>query len=230
MRVKSKVKNLNLDRIAKRLIDNAITEQNSRLVEYAKKEIKRLGDMILAYNEANHMDRTGNLLNSLCWGVTYDGKMVECGFYRSERTNIRFNRWGQVRGMGFRDSRESHIHEWSEPEGEEVDGRKRAEEFLLSKHGQKGKWTIFFAILAPYWGYWESGFTLRGGGGASGMPRHSRFMQFQVMTHIYDDVRMSIKPYTTHITVYIDKYSYHAKSATGRRYKNKPFTKRLKVD
>ena len=225
-----KVIGFNAAKMAEQMMANAVAEQNRRLIAYAKKEIKKLGDTIQTYNSANHMDRTGNLLNSLCWGVTYDGKMVDCGFYRSERTNVRFNRWKQLRGMGFRESFGSYIHEWSDPQGDAVDGRARAEHFLLSRHGKKGKWTVFFAILAPYWGYWESGFTLRGGGGESGIPRHSRFMQFQVMTHIYDDVRMALKPATTHINVYVEPYSYKANSQKGRKYKNRRFTKKLKID
>ena len=215
--------------LKKQLMEYYVKEQTDRLIAYAKEEIKKLGDTIQTYHSANHMDRTGNLLNSLCWGVTYDGKMVDCGFYRSERTNIRFNRWSQVRGMGFRDSYGSHIHEWSDPIGDAVDGRAMAEHFLLSKHGKKGKWTVFFAILAPYWGYWESGFTLRGGGGESGIPRHSRFMQFQVMTHIYDDVRMALRPAKTHLTVYVPEYSYSSRSKKGKKYKNKIGAKKIGV-
>jgi len=206
---------------------NAVAEQTRRLVEYAKKEIIRIGDMIQTYNSANHMDRTGNLLNSLCWGVTYDGKMSECGFYRAERVNIRLNRWNQIQGMGHKDSYGSFLHEWSEQMGESVNGRTMAEEFLLSRHGKRGKWTVFFAILAPYWGYWESGFTLRGGGGDSGIPRHSRFMQFQVMSHVFDDVRLALKPAETHLTVYVPKYSYKANSSKGKKYKNSRFVPKL---
>lgn len=221
--------------LRKELTDYWVGVQTANLIDYAKTEIKKLGDMIQTYNSANHMDRTGNLLNSLCWGVTYDGRMSECGFYRSERTNITYNRWGQVRGMGFQGGHGSSLHEFFTNDSIPVDGRKFAEEFLLSKHGKRNKWTVFFAILAPYWGYWESGFTMRTGSDAtdengnrvSNAPRMTRFMQFQVMTHIFDDVRMALKPSETNLTVYVPKYSYSARSAKGKKYKNRRGVKKI---
>ena len=50
------------------------------------------------------------------------------------------------------------------------------------------------------------------------------------MTHIYDDVRMALKPAETHLSVYVDKYSYKSNSKMGKKYKNKRFTKKLKID
>lgn len=216
--------------LKKQIMANAVANMNLGLVAYAKEEVKRIGDRIQTYHSANHMDRTGNLLNSLCWGVTYEGKTVENGFYRAPRTNIRFNRWKQLRGMGTGEEFGSRLHEWTSPQGEEVNGRQLAEDFLNAYKGKPNGWTVFFAILAPYWGYWESGFTLRSGGGSSGIPRSSRFVQFQVMTHVYDDVKSAIPSSKMHIDVYIPTYSYKSRSAKGKKYKNKPFTKKIKWD
>ena len=42
------------------------------------------------------------------------------------------------------------------------------------------------------------------------------------MTHIFDDVRMELKPAKTHLTVYRPKYSYRS-----RKYKNKVGVKKI---
>lgn len=208
-----KIIGFNAAKMAEQMMANAVAEQNRRLVEYAKEEIKRLGDMIQTYNSANHMDRTGNLLNSLCWGVTYDGKMIESGFYREEKINMYVNRWKQERGMGVQGGTESYLHELFKDDMEKVNGRKLAEDFIKSYKGSSHKWKVFFAILAPYWGYWEGGhrdvFT-------------GRFKQFSVMTHIYDDVRRDLSPSETHITVYTPQYYYKS-----RKYKNKVGVKKI---
>ena len=216
-------------KLAAEMMKNLSEEQTRRLIEYAKKEIVKLGNMIASYNGANGLDRTGNLLNSLCWGVTYNGEVKDSGFYREPKVGSRTNRWGQERGMGIKGGNDSYLHEFFPNDMEPVYGRQFAEEYLNNVSGKSGKWTVFFAILAPYWGYWESGFTMRGGGGDSGAPRHSRFMQFQVMTHIFDDVRIELKPAKTHLTVYVPKYSYKARSHKGRKYKNKVGVKKIGI-
>lgn len=206
--MKKSVVKFDANKMAAEMMKNLSEEQTRRLVEYAEKEIKVLGDKIQTYHSANHMDRTGNLLNSLCWCVTYgtgdDNKHY--GFYRSEASH----------NKGIDRTSEAWLHEYTPNEREEVHGRQMAESFVSSYQGKSGKWTACFAILAPYWGYWESGFTMKSGGGASGISRSTRFMQFQVMTHIFDDVRMALKPAETHLTVYRPKYSYK-----NPKYKNK---------
>ena len=51
--------------LQKELTDYCVVEQTARLIDYAKTEIKRLGDMMSSYSGAHGMDRTGNLLNPL---------------------------------------------------------------------------------------------------------------------------------------------------------------------
>lgn len=198
MAAKTKIIGWNPKAVLKEMTDNAIALQTERLVEYAKEEIKRLGDMIQTYNSRNHMDRTGNLLNSLCWGVTYNGEMKESGFYREPQNHSR--------GIGR--SNISYLHEFFPNDQYEVNGRQLAENFVKEYKGKSSGWSTFFAVLAPYWGYWESGFKMKSGGGNSGIPRSTRFLQFQVMSHIFDDVRLALKPAKTHLTVYVPKYQY----------------------
>ena len=199
--------------LQKELTDYWVGEQTARLISYAQDEIKKLGDKISSYPNANHMDRTGNLLNSLCWCVAYDGERKGSGFYREAVTHTRINKWGQERGMGTQGGTSSYLHEYFPNDMEEVNGRQMAEEYIGSYNGKSGKWTVVFAVLAPYWGYWEGGFTHIMTG---------RRMQFQVMTHIFDDVRMELKPAKTHLTVYRPKYSYRS-----RKYKNKVGVKKI---
>lgn len=200
--------------LQKELSDYWVGVQTMNLIDYAKTEIKRLGDMMSSYSSAHGMDRTGNLLNSLCWCVAYDGERKDSGFYREPVIHTYVNRWGQERGIGIQGSSSSYLHEYFIDDREEVNGRQLAEEYIGSYNGKSGKWTVVFAVLAPYWGYWEGGFNHIKGGR----------MQFQVMTHIFDDVRMDLKPSKTHLTVYRPKYSYR-----NRKYKNRRGYKKIGV-
>jgi hypothetical protein len=185
----------------------AVSEQNRRLIEYAKAKIIEIGDEIQTYNSKNHMDRTGHLLDSLLWGVSYDGKLVEGGFYRSS----------QARG-------DSYLHEWFS--GDEkyllpVNGRQVAQNYM-QKYGNNGAsgWRVFFAILAPYWGYWEKGFTMRSGGGNSGIPNSSRFLQFAVMTQFYDVIKNDLKPARVRYRISVAKYEHEKLKKRWERYAN----------
>ena len=192
--------------LVKSLLKELCAEQTERLIEYAKNEVIRIGDAIQTYNSKNHMDRTGNLLNSLCWGVTLNGEMKGSGFYREEVLHSR----GQEGGT------ESWLHEFFPNDAIEVKGRNLAQSFITSYKGRKKGWDVFFAILAPYWGYWESGFKMKSGGSTvySGtddertIPFSVTFKQFQVMSHAFDDVRRDLTPSETHLTVYVPKYAY----------------------
>lgn len=200
-------------RLNKEMTEYWVSVQTMNLIEYAKTEIKKLGDMISSYSGAHGMDRTGNLLNSLCWGVTYDGEVKDSGYYREPVIHSYVNRWGQERGMGLHGGTTSYLHEYFHSDREEVNGRQLAEEYIGRVAGKANKWTVFFAVLAPYWGYWEGGFN---------HIKSGRRMQFRVMTHIFDDVRMDLKPAKTHLTVYIPKYSYRS-----RKYKNRVGVKKI---
>lgn len=206
---KTRIIGFNAKQLEKELWEQASKEQTARLIEYAKEKIISLGDSISSYHSRHNLDRTGNLLDSLCWGVSFDGKLAEGGFYRPKTAS----------GL-------SHLHEWSAASflikvgkdeiehtqkefGDEVDGHALAEEYIekMGNDGaMSGGWKVFFAILAPYWGYWEKGFTL--------YPHFARsetlFMQrkqFAVMTMLKDSVQSELKPAKTTISVRVPTYT-----------------------
>lgn len=205
--IKSKVIGFNAKSMAAAMMKNVVAEQNRRLVEYAKEKILAIGNQIQTYHSRNHMDRTGNLLDSLLWGVSYEGKLVEGGFYRD----------AQARG-------ESYLHEWFSGDVKyliPVNGRQLAQTYM-QKYGNNGAkgWRVFFAILAPYWGYWEKGFTMKSGGGDSGIPRSTRFMQFAVMTQFYDEVKQDLKPARVRFRVSVAKYNRTKLEKKWKKYAN----------
>jgi hypothetical protein len=211
-------------KLATEMFEKLRVEQTNRLVEYAKAKIIEIGDKIQTYHSKNHMDRTGNLLNSLCWCVTYGTGEDEkySGFYRQET----------LHGGGIDKTSESWLHEFFSNDREEVKGHQLAQSFIDSYKGKDGKWTVTFAILAPYWGYWEGGFKMKMGGSTvykgepqqRNIPLTTRFMQFQVMSHVYDEVRRDLRPAETHITVYRPKYSYK-----NPKYKKKKGYKKIGI-
>ena len=206
--------------LAKLMFNNIVPIQTNLLIEYAKVEIKKLGDRIASYNGANGLDRTGNLLNSLCWGVTYDGVLKASGFYREETHKKRTNRKGDERGLGVNGGNDSFLHEFFGNDAELVEGRKLAKEYLQNVKGKSNKWTMFFAILAPYWGYWECGFR---------MVKNNKRMQFQALIYTFDDVRKDLKPAKTDITVYRPKYIYKSQKYK-RKFKNKVGITKIGID
>ena len=78
------------------LWERFVAEQTKLFIDYARNEIKRIGARFEAHYSANNLDRTGNLLDSLVWGVSFNGKLQDYGFYR-EQTASTF----------------STLHEWS---------------------------------------------------------------------------------------------------------------------
>lgn len=205
--IKGKIVGFNAKAMAARMMSIAVAEQNARLIAYAKEEIIKIGNQIQTYHSRNHMDRTGNLLDSLLWGVSYEGKLVEGGFYRD----------AQARG-------ESYLHEWFSGDVKfltPVNGRQLAQTYM-QKYGNNGAkgWRVFFAILAPYWGYWEKGFTMKSGGGDSEIPRSTRFMQFAVMTQFYDEVKKDLKPARVRFRVSVAKYNRTKLEKKWEKYAN----------
>lgn len=162
--------------LVKKMFARLEREQTARLVEYAKAEIIRIGNDISVAPTSNNLDRTGNLLDSLCWAVYFDGKLSKFGYYR-KATAIE----------------DSHLHEYSKPMGESVNGHVLAQNFISAYVPQQSGWELFFAILAPYWGYWEEGFThiLNG-----------RFYNWQVMAEHYDSVKNDLKPCNVRFNTY----------------------------
>lgn len=198
--IKGRVVGFNSKTMADTMMKTVVDEQNRRFIEYAKEEVGKIGNRIREYHSANNMDRTGNLLDSLCWGVSYAGKLVEGGFYRNAQA-----------------SRTSYLHEWFSGDVKyliPVSGHQLADEYI-NKYGNNGAqgWRVFFAILAPYWGYWEKGFNMKSGGGVMRVgsktfkiPQTSRFLQFAVMTQFYDEIKSDLKPARVRFRSSVAKY------------------------
>lgn len=201
-------------KLAAEMMKNLSAEQTNRLIEYAKQTILEIGDKIQTYHSRNHMYRSGHLLRSLCCGVSYDGKLVYSGFYgdialKSHTTRNEAN------------TTNSYLHEWiPEYEAFQIDGRQMAQNYI-QRYGSAGSgnktWRVFFAILAPYWGYWETGFNMVHGKGKN---KKSSFHQFAVMTEFYDKVGKDLKPAKVKFQITKDMNytkSYHVKSIKGRK-------------
>jgi len=195
---KSKLIGWNPEKVKVQMLAYAVEEQSNRLVDYARGRIMMLGEVISMYHSRNNMDRTGNLLDSLCWGVTYKGKYVDNGFYREQRASMASGLhewWGTnkidpmtgMRGAGSFYSKRNKQWEYVDATNlPEVWGHQMAEEFLIKQENKyPDGWMVFFAILAPYWGYWEKGFTMK---------KQGNFVQFAVMTQFRDHIRQDLKP------------------------------------
>ena len=192
---KSKVIGFDAAKLEKDMMDYCVDVQTKELITYAEDKCKEIGSKILSYNRANHLDRSGNLLNSLCWGVTYNNELKGSGFYREPVTRtvtVGRGRYKSERTLV------AALHEFSAWGKELVNGRGLAEEFLQGSVPRgKNKWKVFFAILAPYWGYWESGFKMQNG----------MFLKFAIMTQTYDEVKKELKkPSEMHLTITRDMF------------------------
>ena len=201
-------------KLAAEIIQKISVEQTNRLIEYAEKTILDIGNKIQTYHSRNNMYRSGHLLRSLCCGVAYNGKLLYSGFYGDIALRSHTTWWEE-------NTTNSYLHEWiPEYEAFKIDGRQMAQNYI-QRYGKAGSgngyWRVFFAILAPYWGYWEKGFNMVHGKGKS---KKTSFHQFAVMTEFYDKVGKDLKPAKVnfHITKDINyTKSYHVKSIKGRK-------------
>ena len=211
-------------KLAAEMMKNLSAEQTNRLIEYAKQTILEIGNKIQTYHSRNHMYRSGHLLRSLCCGVSYDGKLVYSGFYGDIVLKRHTTSWEE-------NTTNSYLHEWiPEHEAFQIDVRQMAQNYI-QRYGSAGSgnktWRVFFAILAPYWGYWETGFTLIHGGavhykknGEKSKFRGAQFKQFAVMTEFYDKVGKDLKPAKVKFQITKDMNytkSYHVKSIKGHK-------------
>lgn len=182
------------------MIDNVVEIQTQRLIDYAKEKVRLIGDAIQLYNSQHHFDRTGNLLNSICWGVAYSGKLKDYGFYRD--ANVKSYNTSKNYSTN-----QSFLHEffYDVREAYEVDGRRLAESFIKSRGraSAPGWWRIWFAILAPYWGYWEEGFRMK-----SNFGNREKFLRFQVMSEFHDKVKEELSPAKVTMDVFVPEYSH----------------------
>ena len=144
-----------------RLYKVVAKEQTERLIAYAKEEIVRIVE------SKGFDNRTANLSDSYVWCVYFDGKCKGHGFYGRKRAKEK-----------------SLLHEYSPDISVKVDGRKLANDFILSyEPSDSNGWEIVFAACAPYGAYLEEGFTF-----------HGRFYQFNVMSQRYDHIKNALSP------------------------------------
>lgn len=151
----------------KRLVEK---EQTARLIAYAQEEMQRMGNLISQI--ITNVDwNTGNLLDSLCWGVWHNKKKCATGFYREMQAEY-----------------DSYLHELSQNK-QPVNGRLLAEQFLQEYQDNltvTDGWQIVWGVLAPYYVYWEEGHinVLFGG----------EFAKFDAMSQRYDHIENVLKP------------------------------------
>ena len=145
----------------KRLLD---IEQTRRLANYAAKEIIKMGDNIA-------MEDTGNLLDSLCWGLWFKGRLVHSGYYRNPAEAFE----------------SSYIHAISPmPPKELVNGRYLAQLFLSEyQPKQKNGWEVVWAATAPYYAYWEYGLY---------NVFYKQKVQFRTVAERYDHIKATLEP------------------------------------
>lgn len=213
---KGKLIGFNPNALKKQMLDNLVEVQTQRLIGYAEDKIREIGNRIQTYNSKNHMDRTGNLLNSLCWGVAYNNKLKGSGFFR-EAQNKSYKR-------GRDSESNSYLHEYFQDYKEAylVEGRYLAERFMKSSAGRAsgtGYWRVWFAILAPYWGYWEEGFTQVHYNKNSDY-MGATFRRFAVMTEFHDKVKNDLRPAKVELDVYVPEYSHETMEYDFERYQN----------
>lgn len=192
---KTKVTGLNLDVLRKDLTQQLVKAQTDLLVSYAAGKIVEIGATISSYHSRHHMDRTGNLLDSLCWGVSYDGQLQQSGFYREAMATMPsgLHEWWNVQTRYY-----GPFDHYTLPSQYEVNGRQLAQQFIEKQGNTSYKgWLLFFAILAPYWGYWEEGFTLVNGLSRKGNFQGAARRRFAVMTQMYDTVKNDLRPAKT---------------------------------
>ena len=200
------------------MLANLVQEQTNRFIAYARENNLIIGSTIQLYHGGHHMDRTGNLLNSLCWGVSYNNTLMGSGFYRPESIHS-YHSWAEG------DTSESFLHEFY-PDVKyayPIHGRQLAEKYI-QMHGWKSggnHWRMWFAILAPYWGYWEQGFTMKSNFGGG-----SKRLRFQVMSQTCDRMRRELSPAKVPpLQVHVESYSIASLNARQKKYSEGKLTK-----
>ena len=124
--------------IEKQMLDFVIKEQTTRLIAYAEQQMEKIGERI-AWNDH------GNLLDSLCWAVYYNGNMRRCGYYRKSEA-----------------IEDTYLHALSKSIRQPINGHAEAQTFLAQYvPTEQSGWEVIWAVAAPYWGYWEKGFRFK---------------------------------------------------------------------
>lgn len=188
--------------------------QTKKFVDYARDEIQRIGERIATLNGANNFDRTGNLLDSLCWGVSLNGELQDYGFFREQMADgiSTLHEWSRVSWVEpykvkNDDGSYGYKYRTNTLSGgdfmPEVHGHDLADKYVHKYGNNKSNgWKVFFAILAPYWGYWEKGFNMKHHFGDT-----STFEQAPIMAEFYDEVKSDLKGVRVRFRVSVAKYT-----------------------
>lgn len=144
--------------------------QTEKLIQYAELEIQNIATELFGGTFAKGDYATGNMADSLCWGVWYNRKMAKTGYYLEQPQAYL----------------PSYLHQLSKSRRVEVNGRWLAQQFLgqYKPETEKG-WEIVFGCLAPYQAYWEAGHYNR---------MLKQQVQFQAMTQRYDVIKNELSP------------------------------------
>lgn len=181
MATKTKVK-FNANKFRETIMKKIVKEQTERLVAYAQEEIVKMGESLSKKMAGKPSDRTHNMLNSLVWAVFYDGKQAKHGYYRQSAS---------TRGT-------SYLHEIGH-EPIEINGRELARHFLMTyQPNVSNGWEIVWAVLAPYYAYWEEGHK---------NTFYGKFVKFDMMTQRYDHIRNTLGDLAK-VTIEIDVPKY----------------------
>jgi hypothetical protein len=211
---KTEVTGFDAAKLERDLTNYWVGQQNAAFIAYAEEKVKEIGDRIQSFQSRNHMDDKGNLLDSLYWGVSYRGKAVKTGFYRRKKAK-----------------EDSYLHDWFKGDYDSlfpVNGRLFAKQHIerFADGNESQGWRVWFAILAPYWGYWENGFRMKI------KPTdydeedvaETRFMRFAVMTEFYDIIKGELKQTRVRFRHPVSQYT-----ATGlKRYRDRDFEGKIK--
>lgn len=157
---KTRVK-LKLGKFRKDLLDKLTKDQTARLIKYATDELNKMVESKEFHN------RTGHAQDSYVWLVCHNGRKTAHGYYGAK----------QAKGK-------SYLHEWSPDIRQKVEGRKAATAFVKSYKPTITKgWEIVWCAAAPYLGYHENGFSIRG-----------KHYHFNVMSQRYDEIKRTLEP------------------------------------
>lgn len=146
-------------------------EQTARLIAYAQSQIVLMAaeiEQIITSQDGS----TGNLLDSLCWGVWHNKKRKGLGYYRDVSA-----------------IEDSYLHEFSPMIRESVNGHFLAQQFLAQYQDNltiTDGWQVVWGVLAPYYAYWEAGHINKLLGG--------QFIQFTAMSQRYDHIKNELGP------------------------------------
>ena len=127
-----------LDAIAKRINDARVRQQTAKLCVYASEMIKKINAFREAGLATPSGDWTGNLGDSLCWIVYYNGKIEKSGYARKDPIAQSPQSDSDVNG--------------------DIWGRKLADDFIRSHNPSATKgWEVVWAATVNYASKLEQG-------------------------------------------------------------------------